>query len=377
LTEFKSCILVTGAAGFIGSHFCRQTVATHDNMLVVALDKAPLEQFHLNLGSACERGMVSMGSMVQTREEMAQETKAPHIMGLQGHIGNRELMGEVFAKLKPSIVYNFAAESHVDRSIDDAAPFIDSNIWQLQALLEEWRRYVGAFKKREWMPKFVQISTDEVYGDYRPADILTASEEECGFNEKSRANPSSPYAASKAAADMLVMAYGRTYGIKWVITRSSNNYGPHQAPEKLIPLVIDKAGRGEEIPLYGDGKQKRDWIYVMDNVMGIGAAAGIFTNSIVNIGSNDRIQNLNMVETIHMLMDSKSPICMVADRPGHDREYRINANKLRETGWRPAKSLRDGVKQTIDWYREHQNWVEGMKRLGFTTDRVGLGEKDG
>ena len=370
--EFKDCILVTGAAGFIGSHFCKQALAHYDDCLIVALDKSR-DQIAMNLSCRFDdQREFSYGDLIQTREEVGEMVDRPHVLGVRGKIGDRALMTEILMKTRPRIVFNFAAESHVDKSIDDATPFLDSNIVQLGALLDVFRSYQGHQKMR---PKFVQISTDEVYGDYGCDDGKTEEEMEAGYNERSRLRPSSPYAASKAAGDLLVRSYARTFGITWIITRSANNYGPRQAPEKLIPLMITKAMAGDDLPVYGDGKQSRDWIHVSDNVAGIIAAADNGRDEIFNIGSGVRHWNLEIVKALQALFGDKSKIDFVTDRPGHDSMYRICSDKLRwDMDWAPQIKWLDGMDSTVAWYRDNQQWVENMRKLGYSTERVGLGE---
>lgn len=370
---FKDCILVTGAAGFIGSHFCKRWVETHPSCLVIALDKSR-EQFAMNLFPRFGQKEFSYGDLVQLREEITEvsKTKKSHLLATRGEIGDRKMLDEIFQVLKPSTVFNFAAESHVDKSIDDAAPFLDSNVLQLGALLDVFKTHMGLYKMR---PKFVQISTDEVYGDYANDGYKTEEETEVGYNEQSRLRPSSPYAASKAAGDLLVRSYGRTFGIKWIITRSANNFGPRQAPEKLIPLMVAKAMAGEDLPVYGDGSQSRDWIHVSDNVDGIIAAAEHGRDEIFNIGSSIRHWNLEIVKHIQAEFGDRSKIDFVSDRPGHDRMYRICSDKLRlDMGWEPRVKWLDGLDATIQWYRDNPEWVENMKKLGYSTARVGLGK---
>jgi dTDP-glucose 4,6-dehydratase len=373
--RFKDCILVTGAGGFIASHFIKKWWDTHDNCLIVALDQSPT-QFAMNIFPQFAQLDFSYGDLVQSREEVAKMTNHAHVLCVRGKIGDRAVTDAIFHSLQPSIVFNFAAESHVDRSIDNAAPFIDSNVVQLQSLLESFRVMEGLYKRK---PLFVQISTDEVYGDWADDDYeMTEDEQEFGFDIGSRLRPSSPYAASKAMGDLLVKSYGRTFGIDWMITRSSNNYGTRQAPEKLIPLMISKAIAGEPLPVYGNGKQMRDWLHVSDNVnlimrLAENANAHGFA---WNVGYGPLQTNIDVVELIMGLTDSKSEIVQVADRPGHDRVYRINSEVTYNMAeCRPEINFMGGMGDTVQWYKDNPNWIERMKESGYSTDRAGLGDE--
>jgi dTDP-glucose 4,6-dehydratase len=269
---------------------------------------------------------------------------------------------KVLAAYSPDWVINFAAETHVDRSIDNAAPFIDSNVVQLQQFLDDFKAYARGRDVR-----FLQVGTDEVYGDrdgLEPADESTAIQ------------ASSPYAASKAAADLLVQAYGRTYGMPWLITRCGNNFGPRQMPEKLIPLMISKAMASETLPVYGDGQQLREWIFVEEHCEALltllesGGSGHVF-----NIGSGQPLTNLEVVKAIEEEVRPGQPSLAkhVQDRPGHDREYAMDVGKIyRLTGWQDQTDFFDALHYTINWYRRNPEWVGAMAERGYTTRRVGL-----
>ena len=340
--------LVTGAAGFIGSNFVRVFLEANPEDRVVALDRANLRYLQLALQPVAPTGV--------STERL--------IMSAGTKIGNRKVVGGLIEKHEVSQVVNFAAETHVDRSIDTPEPFTRNNVVQLQQLLDTIRQYPDLH--------FLQVSTDEVYGDRhrlppaREQDALVAS---------------SPYAASKAAADLLVMAYGRTYGMNWQITRSTNNYGPGQFPEKLIPLMISKALTGHQLPVYGNGQQSRDWIHVDDNCVAIMDAMDRGSNcEIYNIGTELLTNNVTIVtkvlQAVKATGGTNSQIQFVEDRPGHDRVYWVRTHKLQQhTGWTPKVELDRGIRDTVDWYRNQRQWVAAMSERGYGTDRVGTGNK--
>lgn len=324
-------ILVTGGCGFIGSHFVR-LVLGNTRWRVVNLDK-----------------LTYAGNL----ENLKDVETSPRYRFVKGDIADRSLVDNLLLEEHPQAVVNFAAESHVDRSILDSSPFIETNINGVRVLLEASRRGVE---------RFLQISTDEVYGD---------AEGKQPFAEESPLCSGSPYAASKAAADLLCLAYGRTYGVPVLIVRSSNNYGPFQFPEKLIPLMIRNAMTGKELPVYGDGLQQRDWLYVEDNV---GAILRILENgkvgSIYNVGTGEEQSNLNVIYTLCKIIAEEmgsrlesltANIRSVADRPGHDRRYALDTRKVRrELGWSYATPFETGLKKTVRWYLDNQDW---MKRV--------------
>ena len=321
-------LLVTGGCGFIGGNFVRLVHAETD-WRIVNLDK-----------------LTYAGNLENVADIMDDRSRF-----VQGDICDRALVEAILAEEKPWAVINFAAESHVDRSILDAAPFLQTNIAGVQSLLEAVRNHP--------VERFLHISTDEVYGDKEGLEPST---------EASPLAPSSPYAATKAAADLLCFSYRRTYGLPVIVTRSSNNYGPYQFPEKLIPLLVRNGLSDLELPVYGDGKQIRDWLYVEDNCRAIlGVLEKGRSGSIYNIGTGEERRNLDVVESIcaaiaeRRALDPekiKARIRSVADRPGHDRRYAIDTTKIRaEIGWRPRTLFTAGLKQTVDWYLDHADWI--------------------
>jgi dTDP-glucose 4,6-dehydratase len=321
-------IFVTGGCGFIGSHFVRLLCAEGTGR-VINLDKLTYAGNLENLADIPEK----------------------NYQFVRGDIADSELVGRILREERPWAIVNFAAESHVDRSILDSSPFLQTNINGVQVVLEAIRKYP--------VERFVQISTDEVYGDREAKEPST---------EESPLNPSSPYAASKAAADFLCLSYRRTYGLPVLITRSSNNYGPFQFPEKLLPLIIRNALSGIKLPVYGDGGQVRDWIYVKDNCQAILAVLNKGEpGSVYNIGTGEERTNLDVVRMtcdglaqeagldLRQLGDS---IEFVKDRPGHDRRYALNTGKIRrELGWAPLTTFESGLRDTIHWYLEKKDWV--------------------
>jgi dTDP-glucose 4,6-dehydratase len=321
-------ILVTGGCGFIGSNFVRLVCANRD-WRVINLDK------------------LTYAGNLENLADLASE----RLRFVHGDIGDRACVEKILQEEKPWAIVNFAAESHVDRSILDAAAFIDTNVAGTQILLEVSRSYP--------VERFLQISTDEVYGD---REGLDPSKEDAALT------PSSPYAATKAAADLLCFSYRRTYGIPVLITRSSNNYGPYQFPEKLVPLLIRNALNGVELPVYGDGRQIRDWLYVEDNCRAILAVLEKGqVGSVYNIGTNEERTNLDVVEAICAaiaersgfdLAQLKERIRYVQDRPGHDRRYAIETLRVRdEIEWWPKMDFGRGLRQTVAWYLDHANWI--------------------
>src|SRR5687767_2297575 len=329
-------LLVTGGAGFIGSNFVLSTIAETGEALV-NLDK-----------------LTYAGSL---RNLEALRDDARHIF-VQGDICDRALVRELLKKHKPRAIVHFAAESHVDRSIAGPAAFIQTNIVGTFSLLEEARAY-----SKDLM--FLHVSTDEVYGSLAPADPA--------FTETTPYAPNSPYAASKAAADHLVRAYHHTYGLPTLTTNCSNNYGPYQFPEKLIPLMISNALAGKPLPVYGDGKNVRDWLYVLDHCAAVRLVLerGRLGET-YNIGGGAEKANIDVVNTICSLLDGISPrkkgphaelISFVKDRPGHDRRYAMDTAKIgRELGWRPRESFESGLEKTVRWYLENRAWADEAAR---------------
>jgi dTDP-glucose 4,6-dehydratase len=312
-----SKILVTGGAGFIGSAFVRLLV--RKNHQVVVIDKLTYAGDLARLKEA-ERGYKFY----------------------RVDICNKPQIDSIFKKKKPEIVVHFAAESHVDRSIKDASAFIDTNIKGTQVLLDASRRYN--------VRRFIHISTDEVYGDIKKGK----------FSEKSPFKPSSPYAVSKAAADLLVKSYIRTYGLAAIIVRPCNNYGPWQYPEKLIPLAILKMLKNEKVPIYAKGENVREWLYVED------CARGIYDilnkgkdGEIYNLGSNQERRNIGVIKTILTILNrDRNMIVFVKDRPGHDIRYKLDTAKMsKEFDWKPKIKFKDGIKRTIEWYIENKEWL--------------------
>ena len=323
-------LLVTGGCGFIGSHFIRLALETNQ-WRVVNLDKLTYAGNLENLADVDHHGNYSF---------------------VKGDIADARVIDEALARQKPSAIINFAAESHVDRSILDASDFVETNYVGVRVLLEGARRHA--------VSRFVQISTDEVYGDIE-------GKESCA--EDSPLAPSSPYSATKAAADLLLSAYWRTYGFPAIIVRSTNNYGPCQFPEKLIPLMIRNALGGAELPVYGDGLQRREWLYVEDNCRCILAVLERGElGRIYNVGVGEEKTNLEVVEKVcRLLAEEKGvdPICFlkkilfIKDRPGHDRRYSLRAERVRaELGWAPRAAFETGLRSTIRWYLDHEEWVQ-------------------
>ena len=336
-------ILVTGAAGFIGSNFVLDWLETCAES-VVNLDK------------------LTYAGNLENLVSLAGDER--HIF-VQGDIGNTELVGELLAEYQPRAVINFAAESHVDRSILGPGDFIQTNVVGTFGLLEAVRVYWGTLPEKERASfRFLHVSTDEVYGSLErnaPA-----------FTETHRYEPNSPYSASKAASDHLIRAYHHTYGVPVLTTNCSNNYGPYHFPEKLIPLCIHNALAGKPLPIYGDGQQIRDWLYVKDHCSAIRRVleAGRL-GEVYNVGGWNEKANLDVVNTLCRILDEEQPradgksyaeqITFVTDRPGHDRRYAIDATKLeRELGWKPAETFETGIRKTVRWYLDNQDWVANV-----------------
>ncbi|MGE5490720.1 MAG: dTDP-glucose 4,6-dehydratase [Actinomycetota bacterium] len=336
-------ILVTGGAGFIGSNFVLDWVAGVGEP-VVNLDKLTYAGNVENLASL--KGDVR------------------HVF-VQGDIGDFDLVSRLLAEHRPRAVVNFAAESHVDRSIHGPGEFIQTNIVGTFNLLEAVRAYWGGLDgEAKSAFRFLHVSTDEVYGSLKKDDPA--------FRETNRYEPNSPYSASKAASDHLVRAYHHTYGLPVLTTNCSNNYGPYHFPEKLIPLVIHNALNGQPLPIYGDGQQIRDWLYVKDHCAAIRRVleAGRLGET-YNVGGWNEKANLEVVHTLCAILDDLKPradgqsykaqITFVKDRPGHDRRYAIDATKLeKELGWKPAETFETGIRKTVRWYLDNPGWVENV-----------------
>jgi len=366
-------LLVTGGAGFIGSNFIHYILNEHPDWTVINLDKLTYAGNLANLAD-----IESQYGLLNPSKDLVAKTQdlRPRYFFVRGSIADRELVdalfsGEYFAAnslnpntqdLRPSIVVNFAAESHVDRSILDASPFIETNIKGTQVLLEAARTHWLGSKTQDPTSNtqdlrpniFLQVSTDEVYG----------ATEKGKFTEESPLSPNSPYSASKAAADFLCHAYWKTYQLPVIITRCSNNLGPFQFPEKLIPLAITNALENKPIPIYGDGLNVRDWIYVLDHCRALD-----FTlqkgkpGEIYNIAANEERTNLELIHRLLDVMDNpQSLIKFVADRPGHDRRYALDITKItRELGWKPLYSFEKALAATVDWYLNHESWWRQIK----------------
>lgn len=319
-------ILVTGGAGFIGSNFVYYELDNYPSDEVICLDK-------LTYAGNLETLEIAM--------------KNPKFKFVKGDIADRIFVDELFASEKPDVVVNFAAESHVDRSIENPEIFLQTNVIGTSVLMDACRKYGNI--------RYHQVSTDEVYGD------LPLDRPDLFFKETTPLHTSSPYSASKASADLLVQAYYRTYKLPVTISRCSNNYGPYHFPEKLIPLMIANALNDKKLPVYGKGENVRDWLYVEDHCSAIDLIIRKGKiGEVYNIGGHNERTNLEVVKTIiKELGKSEDLIEFVTDRPGHDRRYAIDPTKIHnELGWLPATKFDDGIKKTIDWYLTHKSWWE-------------------
>jgi len=336
-------ILVTGGAGFIGSNFVLDWLAQTDEPVV-------------NLDALTYAGNLQNLAAV--------DGDSRHIF-IHGSIDDFELITRLLAEYRPRAVLNFAAESHVDRSIHGPEDFIQTNIVGTFRLLEAVRAFHGQLPENEKNAfRFLHVSTDEVYG--------SLAKDDPAFRETNRYEPNSPYSASKAASDHLVRAYHHTYGLPVLTTNCSNNYGPYHFPEKLIPLCIHNALAGKPLPIYGDGQQIRDWLYVQDHCAAIRRVLEAGTvGETYNVGGWNEKANLEVVHTLCAILDELSPrddgksykeqITFVTDRPGHDRRYAIDATKLqRELGWKPAETFETGIRKTVRWYLDNQAWVRDV-----------------
>lgn len=360
-------MIVTGGAGFIGCNFVR-FVLTHTDARIVVVDQ------------------LTYAGSLRSLDEVAHH---PRFTFIQADIRNREAIDAIFAEFRPSAMVNFAAETHVDRSIDDSKPFVETNVVGTVELLEATRKFIGTLGRIERSHfRFLHISTDEVYGTLGNSGR---------FVETTPYAPNSPYAASKAAADHFVRAYHETYGLPTLITNCSNNYGPYQFPEKLIPLMLLNAVEGKALPIYGDGGHVRDWLYVEDHCAGIllvlrrGQIGAKY-----NLGGGSERTNLQVVEGLCSLLEGFFPAAgnpalrrqgltayaqlktFVQDRPGHDRRYAIEATKIRrELGWTPKHNFDEGLAKTVRWYLDHRHWCDEVLAGKYGRQRLGLAQKAG
>ncbi len=319
-------IIVTGGAGFIGSNFIYYELDNYPEDEIICLDK-----------------LTYAGNL----ETLEIALKNPKFKFVKGDIADRKFVYDLFEKEKPDIIVNFAAESHVDRSIENPEIFLQTNVIGTSVLMDACRKY--------GIKRYHQVSTDEVYGD------LPLDRPDLFFTETTPLHTSSPYSASKASADLLVQAYHRTYNLPTTISRCSNNYGPYHFPEKLIPLMIANALNNKKLPVYGKGENVRDWLYVEDHCSAIDLIIRKGeVGEVYNIGGHNEKTNLEVVKTIiKELGKSEDLIEFVTDRPGHDRRYAIDPTKIHnELGWLPATKFNDGIKKTIDWYLTHKSWWE-------------------
>ncbi len=336
-------ILVTGGAGFIGANFVRTSLGVSDET-IVNLDK------------------LTYAGNLESLQSVSQNDR--HIFE-KGDITDVALIDSLLRKYKPRAIVNFAAESHVDRSILGPEAFIETNIVGTFRLLEASRRYWTEMEaEKQATFRYLQVSTDEVYGSLSPNDAA--------FSETNKYEPNSPYSASKASSDHLVRSYQHTYGLPTLTTNCSNNYGPFQFPEKLIPLIIHNALDEKPLPIYGDGRQIRDWLYVEDHC---DAIRSVLANGRVgetyNVGGESEMTNLDVVSIVCEILDRLKPrdkgkyfdlVTYVTDRPGHDRRYAVDISKIKsELGWTPAESFETGIEKTVRWYLDHQTWIEHIK----------------
>jgi len=347
-------LLVTGGAGFIGGNFVLGLLA-EGGYRIVNLDK-----------------LTYAGNL----DTLAPLQDNPNHVFVRGDIGDRALVTRLLEQHRPSAIVNFAAESHVDRSIDGPSEFIQTNVVGTLSLLESALAYWRAAPlEQQDAFRFLHVSTDEVYGSLGPVGR---------FTEESPYQPNSPYSASKASSDHLVRAFHHTYGLPTLTTNCSNNYGPYQFPEKLIPLMIHKALNGEKLPVYGDGRNIRDWLFVGDHCRAIRRVLEIGrTGEVYNVGGDAERENIHVVKTICKLLDERTPlaggarretlITYVKDRPGHDRRYAIDASKLKtQLGWRPTETFESGIAKTVDWYLDNAAWCARVLDGSYRGERLGV-----
>lgn len=353
----KKCFLVTGGAGFIGGNFVLRQINSGDKQII-------------NLDALTYAGNLDTLESVKDHPDHA---------FVLGSIEDKDLLSYLLERYQPDAIVNFAAESHVDRSIDSPEAFVRTNVLGTFQLLEAARRFWRQLPKDKQADfRFLHVSTDEVYGS------LGASGK---FTETTPYSPNSPYSASKAGSDHLVRAYFHTYGMPVLTTNCSNNYGPYQFPEKLIPLIIQNAIAGKPLPVYGKGSNIRDWLYVEDHCRAIELVLEKGTpGEVYNIGGNNEKTNLQVVETLCELVDELLPdsshrphkglIKFVADRPGHDLRYAIDATKIRnELGFVPLETFETGLRKTVQWYLDHQNWASRVMDGSYRGERLGLSDK--
>lgn len=343
-------IFVTGGAGFIGANFVFHMLDTYPDYRIVCLDK------------------LTYAGNLSTLEPVM---KNPNFRFVKIDICDREAIYKLFEEEKPDIVVNFAAESHVDRSIENPEIFLQTNILGTQVLMDACRKY--------GIQRYHQVSTDEVYGD------LPLDRPDLFFTEETPIHTSSPYSSSKAGADLLVMAYHRTYGLPVTISRCSNNYGPYHFPEKLIPLMIANALADKPLPVYGEGLNVRDWLYVEDHCRAIDLIIHKGrVGEVYNVGGHNEMKNIDIVTTICKLLDELEPsdrlesytelITYVTDRPGHDLRYAIDASKIgKELGWLPRETFDSGIRKTVLWYLENRDWWRNIQSQKYRQQRLGLG----
>ena len=356
MSQIEKRILVTGGAGFIGSEIIRYLLAGTKHK-VFNLDK-----------------LTYAGNL----ESLASVARNPRYQFSQGDIVDHGLVLRMFDKFQPDVVLHLAAESHVDRSIDGAAEFIQTNIVGTSVLLEAARSYwMGLSGKKQESFRFHHVSTDEVYGSLREDGL---------FTEETAYDPSSPYSASKASSDHLVRAWHRTYGMPVLITNCSNNYGPYQFPEKLIPRMILNALQGKTLPVYGNGQQVRDWLYVEDHARALlKVATEGEVGETYNIGGNNEMMNLEVVYAVCDILDEirldrpegiasyRDLLSFVADRPGHDQRYAIDASKIQnELGWFPMETFDTGLRKTVQWYLNNATWCKHVQDGNYRGERLGL-----
>ena len=344
-------LLVTGGCGFIGSNFIIKQINETDNKI-------------LNYDSLTYAGNL---------DNLKEFNNHENYKFIKGDICDENLLTKTFIDFKPNVIVHFAAESHVDRSIDNPLKFLETNIIGTGILLKVFSNYLKKFKSNK-KSIFLHVSTDEVYGSLGPKGL---------FSENSKYDPSSPYSASKASSDHLVRAWNRTYKFPSIITNCSNNYGPLQFPEKLIPLIIANCYNKKPLPVYGDGNNIRDWLYVDDHC---DAIYNVILNgklgSTYNIGGNNEVKNIDIVNTICSTMDKIKPmkngkyadlIEFVKDRPGHDFRYAINAEKIKnEIGWEPKETFSSGIKKTIEWYLHNKDWWLKIQKRKYSQERLGM-----